>query len=161
MNYTQEIKISVPEGKKAVYNEALQTIKFVDAERVRSKTWDEFCQNHPNVDNEYAIAFSCYEYASNIVNGKENKRKDKCWLETKEDTEGILAIIQLKRLHDEWVGKYDHRYFAVVRDKDDNITLICHTLERERSFLSFPTIEMATEFMTCFKDLIEQAKMFL
>lgn len=159
--HIQEIKINVPDGKKAVYDEAKQTIKFVDAEPVRSKSWEEFCQNHPQVSYEYFIHQSAFNVVQPTTETRMNLEQSKGLLETQEDAEGIIALIQLKRLHDEWVSECDPRYFAVVRDKDNNITIECHALERECKFLSFPTIEMAAEFWSCFKYLIETAKMFI
>ena len=54
-----EIKIKVPEGKKAVQNVDSNgniVIKFEDTETIRSKSWEDFCKNHSVVENEWYIS---------------------------------------------------------------------------------------------------------
>jgi hypothetical protein len=89
---------------------------------------------------------------------------DRNLLATKEDAEAFLALIQLKRLRDQWWEslnwKPDYTNDKITKY---SIKLInnkikidyCYTLN---SFLSFPTREIAKEFLNCFKDLIEKAK---
>ena len=95
-------------------------------------------------------------------------RNSTCLFETKEDAEGILALIQLTRLHDEWVGDWQPNL-----DKSSQI-LAGYSVAYKgymgfgiinnfyiHSLLCFPTQEMAQEFLDCFKDLIEKAKRFI
>lgn len=172
---TQEIKIKVPEGKRAVYDEATQTIKFVDAERVRSKSWEEFCQNHPQVSYEYYLHQSAWSAVEPTTETRLNFRhtrhgeQAKALLETQKDAEGIIALIQLKRLHDEWLGDwkpiYNEHQTSVTLEKYviyyHREELIIDVAYHSQRFLTFPTREMATEFLSYFKDLIKTAKMFI
>lgn len=151
----QVIKINVPEGKKAVYNETTQVIEFVNTEPIRSRSWEEFCKNHPDSESEYSISSAT---TSNIINRSIINRTNKCWLETRDDAEGILALIQLTRLHDEWVGdKRKISYNSIYWDYESNEFRISNNFHH----LWFPNYRMAEEFLDCFRDLIEKAKRFI
>lgn len=163
----QTITIEVPEGKtykQTTDNDGNIIIQYIDKEPVRSKSWNEFCKNHPEVKNEYFITFdgriastSNYpRYPNNFANV--------------EDAEGIFALIQLTRLHDEWVGdwsicetgKANNYWYAVRTYIDDNkLSVIVMQYYKNYYLLSFPTYGMAKEFLECFKDLIEKAKRFI
>lgn len=161
----QTIKINVPEGKVAKYNEETQTIEFVDKEPVRSKSWEEFCKNHPTINNEYfIISDSKIAYYENSVRLSND---DKTLLYSKKDAEGILALIQLTRLHDEWVGdwkpvfenSHSPMWYICILYRNDEIK-ICESYYVHKH-LNFPTKEMAQEFRTCFSNLILKAKKFI
>lgn len=156
----QTIKINVPEGKKAVYNESTQTIEFVNIEPVKSKSWEEFCKNHDEVKKEYFVnGLSDIEKFNTTSRGN---RLNANLLATKEDAEGILALIQLTRLHDEWVGNWKHKngkpVYTILRDMYNTLIVV---LAYKYQLLQFPTKEMAEEFFNCFGDLIEKAKKFV
>ena len=107
----QIIKIEVPEGKKAVYNESTKTIEFVDIEPIRSKSWEEFCKNHPNVSHEEWCLDNQRGYIAHYgIKGCKRNNTHKTLIATKEDAEGILALVQLTRLYDEWVGDWKPVY---------------------------------------------------
>lgn len=165
---TQNIVIEIPKGKvaKQVTNpDGSISITFVDKEPIRSKSWEEFCENHPDANNEWYInpLGKVLESNSSLT----NLRRVNANLSTKEDAEGILALIQLTRLHDEWVGDWKGTYIAqyagdlkyqITCSEDEPCVLFHHV---EHSLLDFPTKELATEFLECFKDLIEKAKKFI
>lgn len=82
---------------------------------------------------------------------------------SKEEAEAFLALMQLRQLRKAWIGDwkpntYDVNYgiFATVT----NIVQIGH-YDNIRKNLTFPTKEMAEDFLECFKDLCETAKMLL
>lgn len=154
----ETIKINVPEGKKAVYDEATQTIKFVDIALIRSKSWAEFCKNHPNAASDRYI-----DPFGKIFQWDAYNRNSKCLLKNREDAEGILALIQLIRLHDEWVGSwepdYKGKWFHSIYYYQNYIDVFDNRYNH--NLLSFPTKEMAKEFLNCFKDLLEKAKRFI
>lgn len=162
----QIIEIEVPDGKEVVYDEYTKSIKFIDKKHSISKSWEEFVANHPNVVNEWYV-----DSASNIIryndsnNSKRNREGDKNLLAIKEDAEGILALIQLTRLRDEWIGDWTPDYLNISEDKyhivilDNAIKVNKYT--RTGALLSFPTKNLATEFMQCYIDLIIKAKRFI
>lgn len=160
----QKITIEVPEGKKAVYNEKTQVIEFVDIEPIRSRSWKEFCKNHPSTSNEFYI-----DNDGTILKfcGIIDRKNCANHLSTKEDAEGILALIQLIRLHDEWVGDWkpaaarDYKDYYAIKYDLLNANITVGEGWNTQHILSFPVKEMAKEFLNCFRDLIEKAKRFI
>lgn len=163
----QTITIEVPEGKtykQTTDKDGNIIIQYIDKEPVRSKSWNEFCKNHPEVKNEYFITFD-----GRIVSTSNNQRYPNNFTNA-EDAEGILALIQLTRLYDEWVGdwsiceteKANCSWYAIRTYIDDN-KLNVEVMQHYKNYylLSFPTYDMAKEFLECFKDLIEKAKRFI
>lgn len=165
----QTIKINVPEGKIARYNEETQTIEFVDKEPIRSKSWEEFCKNHPFQKTEWYVSsygtietYETIEEMSYIPNEDKRTNVFSNALETKEDAEGIIALIQLTRLHDEWVGDWkpviDTPFSSITCSKyNGELFIECNN----HRLLIFPTLDMAIEFKNCFKYLLLKAKKFI
>lgn len=157
---TITIDIDVRDGYELKYNPKTRTIEEVKKEPVKSKSWEEFCENHP-ITKEYYIndnGLVCLITECNRTCCNN--------LEAKEDAEGILALIQLTRLHDEWVG--DWKGPTLVGDSYIiKYTLIDDSYRVQfanaywQTILNFPTKEMAEEFLKCFKDLIKKAKRFI
>lgn len=161
----ETITFELPEGKtykKTIDENGKLIIEIVDVEPIRSKSWEEFCKNHPEVDGEFYLNGngSISTHRSSITT--RGTLYDKNLLSSKEDAEGILALIQLTRLHDEWVGDWRHD-----GKKDVDTIYInsanCPSILKSWGYflLQFPTREMAEEFITCFSDLIIIAKRFI
>ena len=122
------------------------------------KTWEEFCDNYPVEENEAMIGCD-----ASIINckGIEGKRsyKFKDIIPSKKSAEAHLAMIQLEQLRDCWRqgwkpiwGIFEKWCIHLYR----NELSIGITTNTSR-FLTFPTKEMAEEFLKCFRDLIEKA----
>lgn len=158
---TITIDIDVRDGYELKYNPETRTIEEVKKESVRSKSWEEFCENHPYITKEYYINDNGLVYLITECN-----RTCCNNLETKEDAEGILALIQLTRLHDEWVGDWKdlkfvgNSYIIKYIFEDDSYKIQLASVYWQ-TILNFPTKEMAEEFLKCFKDLIKKAKRFI
>lgn len=167
-NLENKITINVPSDKIAQQTTDENgniIIKFVDPEPIKSKSWREFCGNHPDISQEYQLDSN----GGVALIGWSNHRRwveNRHLLQTEEDAEGILTLIQLTRLHDEWVGDWkredslkldDCIPYAIKGDGQsyDVIESSCHNI------LEFPSPEMADEFLECFRDLIEKAKKFI
>lgn len=158
---TITIDIDVRDGYELKYNPETKTIEEVKKESVRSKSWEEFCENHPYITKEYYINDNGLVYLITECN-----RTCCNNLETKEDAEGILALIQLTRLHDEWVGdwkcsKLIGNGYTIKYALEDDSYRIQLASPYWQTILNFPTKEMAEEFLKCFKDLIKKAKRFI
>jgi hypothetical protein len=167
---TKTLKISLETAKKwyngnneELKNLALQIFSKDELrEIVCVKSWKEFCEKYNKIENEYFIGVE-----SHIVKFNRDNRHidtDKNILATKEDAESFLALMQLKRLRDQWweslKWKPDYtnngiRKYAIVQ-VSNNIIIEHHYLFSH--FLAFPTKEVAKNFLNCFKDLIEKAK---
>jgi len=127
----QTIEIEVPDGKKAIWKDG--KIVFEDIKPKLPKTWEEFCEH-----NKVNI---------NVPRGH-------------------LALMQLHQLRDcyrqSWTPdwKNSSKKYSITRVYDfiDNkIKLKIDEYIHTTLFLTFPTLEIAREFLNNFKDLIEQA----
>lgn len=161
----QIITIEVPEGKtykQTTDKDGNIIIQYIDKEPVRSKSWDEFCKNHPIVSKtEWCIAGNIITPACKEIKSREAAFiQAKGYLSNKEDAEGILSLIQLTRLHDEWVGdwsicetvKANSNWYAVRTYIDDN-KLNVEVMQHYKNYylLSFPTYSMAKKFQNVLK----------
>ena len=118
------------------------------------RSWEEFCKNYPVKKGECVLES---EDKISVTPWSINIRRLKTWIPSKKSAEAHLAMIQLEQLRDCWrqgwkPTKYDTAYHIIQYPKEYSILPFCF-----RSFLSFPTKEMAEEFLKCFRDLIEKA----
>lgn len=156
----QTVEIEVPDGKKAVWKD--NKIIFEDIKHQLPKTWEEFCKNYPIKKGECFI-----DASSNILESAWTARNiygDQNKLPNTKAAEQHLALMQLHQLRDcyrqGWEPDWEDDSFkyTIVRDtfnkdKKYSIKYYCYT----PYFLSFPIYELANEFLTNFRDLIEQA----
>lgn len=155
------IKINIPENKvvkQIINSDGSINITFVDKKPTRSRSWKEFCINHPRITEEYYID----DWGSvSIITDCDRKCCNN--LATKEDAEAIIALIQLTRLHDEWIGDWKPKFRAkpnaVIINTGNRIevSVSCYC----SALLLFPNQELAEEFLECFRILIEKAKKFI
>lgn len=126
------------------------------------KTWEEWVKTNPYVKEEFYInTLSEVEVQDN-----HGDRSKFCYnnLSSKEDAEGLLALIKLKRLRDcyndgwepDW--EYDENKFC-IEFSENKIESTKHITDK--TFLVFRTEELKDEFLNNFRDLIEKAKMWL
>lgn len=159
MKQTITVDIDVRDGYELKYNPETRTIEEVKKEPIRSMSWKEFRKNHPYITKEYYI-----NDAGLIFTVEECNRICCNKLSTKEDAEGIRALIKLIRLHDEWVGDWkptsEKTYYAISYNLEYE-QFVIDAWWRLQQVLSFPTKQMTEEFLNCFKDLIEKAKRFI
>ena len=156
----QTVEIEVPDGKKAVWKD--NKIIFEDIKPQLPKTWEEFCEQNEVKKTEYYLnVSSCIEETSH---GKRNKTSDKNLLPNRKAAEQHLALMQLHQLRDcyrqGWIPDWEDDSFKYTivqdifnKDKKYSIKYYCYT----SYFLSFPTYKLAEEFLTNFRELIEQA----
>ena len=139
---------------------ALQAYSEEELTKVKlPKTWEEFCENYRKRSGEAYISnvSSISEYSS------ENNRQiniDKNVCPSKKSAEAHLAMIQLEQLRDcwlnGWIPKWDiSEKWCIRLYKNELHVGLCTDISR---FLTFPTKEMANEFLKCFRDLIELAR---
>ena len=155
----QTIEIEVPDGKKAVWKD--DKIVFEDIKPKLPKTWIEFCRTYKSKGNEAFINVNSEIHKCYSI---ENPNFDRNVLPSKQAAEQHLALMQLHQLRDfyrqGWVPDWNDCYnkygikwdFLSLREKP--IVVWC---SHDPRFLSFPTYEIAEEFLTNFRDLIEQA----
>ena len=147
---------------KVLKNLALQAFSKKELDVYCVRSWEEFCKNYDTNDDDCFIGV----YSDIIARGVHARdiNLDKNLLGTKEDAEVFLALIQLKRLRDQWWEslKWKPDYmndksskYAIILFKNTFVIDSCYTVNR---FLVFPIEEIATDFLNCFKDLIEKVK---
>lgn len=116
------------------------------------KTWEEFCKNNPVNDKEACIA---YNSNINTVNSRTRvSTVDRNTLPSYEAAEAHRALMQLHQLRNCYRGDSFSVYcYSIIRISPHHF-MITRATDR---FLSFPTKELAEEFLSNFKDLIEEA----
>ncbi len=131
--------------------------------RVIPKTWEEFCNRTP-IRQEYFIGYD------SKINLRENKGRTSCGdrnLHASEvEAEATLALIQLIRLQKAWVGEWDpektgENVYYIQSTIDGELTVLFISRYVYRHILTFPSKSMATQFMECFRDLLNIANRFL
>lgn len=163
---TKELKITIPEGfdidkKKSTFEKIV--FKKKDT---KPRSWEEYCkqQMEKKKIGYYIDDTECYSVEAHW-NGCISQHIWKNVLPSKELTEAFLAMMQLMSLRQSWIGDWEPdwscentgKYF--IQKLYDNKEYY----RVQKSFcwcrpLSFPTYEMAEDFMNCFKDLLEIAK---
>lgn len=152
----QTIEIEVPDGKTAVWKDG--KVVFEDIKPQLPKTWEDFCKQNRIKDGE------CFLYSdSEIIKLRDFDREeyiDRNVLPNIQVAEAHLALMQLHQLRDlyrqGWEPNYSDDSQKVNIEKRGDTPMIVISIQRS-SFLSFPTQELAEQFLTNFIDLIEQA----
>ena len=161
----QEFQIVTPEGYEIdKENSTFEKIVFKKKDD-KPRTWEDFCNKYEWTGEEYFISSTGYEKTT-------RKRYDfrfpssRGYVSNKEEAEAFVALMQLRQLRKAWVGDWEPEWSTSCA-YNDRYGLINYyskiTVEQTENNnpLSFPTEEMAKEFINCFKDLLEQAKMLL
>ena len=152
----QTIEIEVPDGKKAVWKD--NKVVFEDIKPQLPKTWEEFCRQNKIEKNEcYLDACSC------IVKALIRERcedSDRNVLPNKQVAEAHLALMQLHQLRDCYRQGWEPNWRNTsskhcIRKQGNSYIIVCCGISV--TFLSFQSREIAYEFLTNFRELIEQA----
>ena len=131
------------------------------------RSWKEFCENYPIQDHEAFINYAngditiCKECAgSGLGTWKRKPERDRCKCVSQKSAEAHLAMIQLEQLRDCWWGDWkpiwgiSQKWYIRLFNGVPSVGITTNISK----FLTFPTKEMAEEFLECFRDLIEKAK---
>lgn len=125
----QTIEIEVPDGKQAIWKD--NKVVFKDIKPKLPKTWEEFCKT----------------YKSTYV------------LPSKYAAKQHLALMQLHQLRDcyrqGWIPDWDDEKFIITVNYKEFYSV--GKCIKTKEFLAFQSREIAEEFLTNFRDLIEQA----
>ena len=152
----QTIEIEVPDGKKAVWKD--NKVIFEDIKPQLPKTWEEFCEQNNIKKSEYYLdATSCIIL---IPDGKRCSSSDRNLLPSKEAAEAHLALMQLHQLRDCYRQGWEPNWRNTsskhcIRKQGNSYIIVCCGISV--TFLSFQSREIAYEFLTNFRELIEQA----
>ena len=154
----KEVKIQIPDN--------CELVKDGDSYVVREKkqnpprSWEEFCERYPIGENEVYFGPDG-EIRLNITAIGQTRTTSK-WMINKQEARAFLALMQLRQLRKAWVGDWEpdgyKYYYAIVPQIDSFDIAYYNSIFRS---MSFPTKEMAQDFLNCFRDLCETAKILL
>ena len=152
----QTIEIEVPDDKKAVWKD--NKVIFEDIKPQLPETWEEFCRNYEVQKGECFITpDSDIETASS---GIRIRYGDSNLLPNKQAAEQHLALMQLHQLRDCYRQGWEPNWRNTsskhcIRKQGNSYIIVCCGISV--TFLSFQSREIAYEFLTNFRELIEQA----
>ena len=164
---TKELKIKIPKGQEIDWQESAKQEKIVFKKKdTKPRSWEEYLKLNTGFDG------SGIDW--NIVGGIQATglhHRGKAIVPT-HLAQPFIAMMQLMSLRDDWIHKWSIDSGMTDDWKPDwancNETKYClaqsENIIRVYDFytanhtLSFPTEEMATYFMDCFKDLLKIAK---
>lgn len=162
---TKELRITIPENHEIDWQESANQEKIVFKKKdTKPRSWEEYCKNH--YGDYYYITSD-----SNIVGLGYNPGHcelspiyAKNVMPTKELAEAFLAMMQLISLRQAWIGDWKPDWkdttskWSIVYEKCKLGVYYHYYISHP---LTFPTKEMAEDFMNTFKDLLEVAKPLL
>lgn len=156
-----EVKIQIPDNCELIKDGNIYIVK--ERKQTLPRSWEEFCKKYPRTTNEYYIADSSelVQVCNSIFPRDTESDKNVCT--SKEEAEAFLALMQLRQLRKAWVGDWDPVEDSIYWGVYKHIT-IGVTVTRFSTWthaLTFPTEEMAKDFLSCFRDLCETAKILL
>lgn len=160
----KEVKIQIPETCELIKDGDTYIVK--EKKQVPPRSWDEFCERYPIKKGEAYIDWdSRIEGIGPNYGTDPRTSEDKNICTSKEEAEAFLALMQLRQLRNAWIGDWEQPvatpigviHYWLPEDKV-KCTSGSYCINRH---LSFPTLEMAKEFLGCFKDLCETAKILL
>lgn len=155
----KEITIIIPDNCELIKDGNIYIVKEKKQEPPRS--WEEFCKKYPlkpgeaYIDLNSGIDVANCKYSRNVLASKN-------WCISEEEAEAFLALMQLRQLRKAWVGEWkpSEKIYCAITIKINNEIKI-ENYQQISKVLSFPTREMAEDFLECFKDLCETAKILL
>lgn len=152
----KELKIQIPEGYEIDKEKStFEKIVFKKKESTKPRSWEEYLELNTGFDGA-GIDWSCGGVQTTGLH-----HRGKAIVPT-HLAQPFIAMMQLMSLRQAWIGDwkpdwscgYSSNYCIIgAGDRFD----VC-ILGKCRYALSFPTIEMAKDFMDCFKGLLEIAK---
>lgn len=125
------------------------------------RTWEEFCKQNELREGEYFLGNCCNLMPVGKYGGTRDEMRDRNILPSKEAAEAHLAYMQLHQLRDawregwlpDWTEDNQSKYSICSIDGEFSIR-IRYT---NRHFLAFQDEKRANEFLTNFRELIEEA----
>lgn len=156
----KDIKIQIPENCELIQDGNTYIVK--EKKQAPPRSWEEFCEKFPIKPEECLIDTDSDILEGDAYVGKRKEIDDRCFCINKKEAKAFLALMQLRQLRKAWVGDWEPSrdvYYGILYDIKDG--LIIGFYEKLNKSLSFPTREMAYDFLNCFRDLCETAKILL
>ena len=165
---TKELKIRIPEGKEIDWQESAKREKIVFKKKdPKPRSWKEYCHNFKGE----LFYFSNRNSIESVIVSDEMSYTAKNYLPSKELAKAFIAMMQIMSLRHDWIHKWSvdngmtddwkpnwnvdrYKYCISICDNEYTADEFIHY----HHALSFPTRELAEDFMNTFKDLLEIAK---
>lgn len=158
-----EVKIEIPDNCELVKE---NNTYIVREKFTRPRSWEEFCRNYPRRKGEHYITRDSDIFSIEIDKISRDCKTDKNLCVSKEEAEAFLALMQLRQLRKAWIGDWE-------QPNSNSLTAaILYSVNKQKiivecgnywalNVLSFPSKQIANEFLECFRDLCETAKILL
>ena len=157
-----EVKIQIPDNCELIKKGDTYVVREKEKKDSKPKSWEEFCEKYP-VHNEAYIDVTSTIYDE--CNDVRDLIYDKNVCVSREEAEAFLALMQLRQLRKAWIGDWecpkDGGYAVIKRNRSSNKIEYCYGYFTFYSVMSFPSTEIALDFMCYFGDLLEKAKILL
>lgn len=156
--------VDFPKTKSLEALTAIVSALFKEYEKQNElpKTWEEFCERNPVTPDEYWIETVYSRYCNSYRGRKRDINMDKNICVSLQEAKAFTALMQLRQLRKAYVKDWEpnnkQQYYGIVYNIH-GLDIIPYALT-SRS-MSFPTYELAEQFLTNFKDLLEIAKSLL
>lgn len=161
----KEVKIQIPDNCELVKNGDSYVVR--EKKQNPPRSWEEFCERYPITEKEvYINSHSVILPAGTFAHTNRDITVGKNWCVSKDEAEAFLALMQLRQLRKAWVGDWEqtdsNTYIAAIVYNVNIRKVVVKTGNYWSNItLSFPTPEMAEDFLGCFRDLCETAKNLL
>lgn len=156
-----EVKIQIPDNCELIKDGNTYVVR--EKNQTPPKSWEEFCEKYPKQKGQaYIDTVSSIGIYSGST--RRDKKIDKNICVSKKEAEAFLTLMQLRQLRKAWVGNWDYSTSAqediptIMYIKSEGIVIRNSLCSHP---LSFPTEKMAKDFLGCFRDLCETAKILL
>ena len=157
-----EVKIQIPDNCELIKDGNTYIVK--EKKQEPPKSWEEFCKRCPKKMGEAFISSISEIFVYDLPSLRDEKR-DKNLCSSKEEAEAFLALMQLRQLRKAWVGEWEPsrntEYSVVLVEKRTNKFEVGYGYWSYNYSMTFPSEEMAKDFLNCFRDLCETAKILL
>lgn len=160
----KEVKIQIPDNCELVKDGDNYVVR--EKKQNPPRSWEEFCERYPIKRGEAWITTEgCIQVHKNrAILRMFDLGRNHCV--TEEEAEAFLALMQLRQLRKAWVGDWEQpnskTYIAAIAYNVNNTEVFVKVGNYwSNKNLSFPTQEMAEDFLSCFKELCETAKILL
>jgi hypothetical protein len=160
--------VDFPEVKSLEALTAIVSALFKEYEKQNEfpKTWKEFCERNPIKMGECLMGSYSNIYITEAVGISRDADEDRNYYISKQEAEAFLALMQLRQLRKAYVKNWEpdwkgtKQYKACIMHSGTDF-IIAYFNDLCSRPLSFPTEELAKQFLTNFKDLLEIAKPLL
>ncbi len=158
-----------PEVKSLEALTAIVSALFKEYEKQNEfpKTWEEFCDKYPVSNNEVVFSHNSVILTFDELPNTFTERDpdvDRNFCTSLKEAEAFLALMQLRQLRKAYIKNWEpdwsepsDKYCINFWEYKFTIT----TWGQISHVLSFPTYELAKQFLNNFKDLLEMAKPLL